>query len=606
MLQPLRTRPPSPAFPRRPALRPLLALAVLAACCAAWPAGAASYRVELEAPGFLSGLLTGNLDLFRYRERDDINPDQLNFMVSQAAENVARLAATEGYFSTSTTVEVDHGADPPAVRLKVEAGPRTRVTAVDVKVTGPAATEAPARVRRLARNWLLGEGEPFRQEKWDEAKENGLNALRERRYAAARIARSEAGIHPERQAAELSVTYDSGPAFTLGPLRITGTQRYPERIIENVNTLRVDEEYSADRLQTLQRAIQRTPYFSNVVVDIDKDPANAEQTPVEVQVTEFQTQRIRAGGGYTTDTGARLEARYSHFNTFGHAWVTDFQARLEQRRQLGSLELAMPPRVGGYVNSVHASLERTTLEGVELNSRRVGVRRTMLTDTRDHTVSLEYYRDQLQQLSGAPLPPGTVVEPGTHNALMLGYSLARRDVDNPLFPRSGNIINAEAGVAVEPLLTDQTFIRLYSKLRHFRPVGRTDILILRGELGAVLTKDGGNAAIPASLLFRAGGTESVRGYSYQSIGNVRDGTVYPTRYLATGSIEYQRWFTRTWGGAVFYDVGTATDDWGARNVFHAVGIGVRFRSPVGRINGDIGYGFEEGRLRPHLSLGVAF
>lgn len=602
----MRPRPLSPAVPRCPAFRSALALAVLAACCAAGPAGAASYRVELKAPGVLSRLLSGNLDLFRYRERGDINPDQLNFMVSQAPKNVAALAATEGYFSTTTTVEVDHGADPPLVRLRVEAGPRTHVTAVDLKVTGPAATEAPARVRRLSRNWLLEEGEPFRQQEWDEAKDNALNALRERRYAAARIAGSEAAIYPERQAAELSVTYDSGPAFTLGPLRITGTKRYPERIIENVNPLRIGEEYRAERLQALQRAIQRTPYFSNAVVDIDEDPANADQAPVEVRVTEFRTQRIRAGGGYTTDTGARLEARYSHFNTFGRAWVTDFQARLEQRRQLGALDLSMPPGRGGHVNSAHASLERTTLEGVELNSRRVGLRRAVVTDTRDHTFSLEFYRDELQQLSGAPLPPGTVVEPGAHKALLLGYSLARRNVDDPRFPRRGNIINAEAGVAVKPILTDQTFIRLYGKLRHFRPVGRTDILILRAELGAVMTKDGGNASIPASLLFRAGGTESVRGYSYQSIGNVRSGTVFPTRYLATGSIEYQHWFTRTWGGAVFYDAGTATDDWGGRNIFHAVGIGVRFRSPVGRINGDIGYGFEEGRLRPHLSLGVAF
>src|SRR5690606_35085158 len=231
----LLARPPSPAAVRPPALRLLLALAWLAICCLAAPAGAASYRVELTAPGFLSDLLTGNLDLFRYRERDDINPDQINFMVSQAPTNVAKLAATEGYFSTSTTVEVDHDADPPRIRLRVEAGPRTKVTAVDLKVTGPVATEAPARVRRLSRNWLLKEGEPFRQETWDEAKDSGLQALRDRRYAAARIVRSQAGIYPERQAAELSVAYDSGPAFTLGPLQITGTKRYPARIIENVN-----------------------------------------------------------------------------------------------------------------------------------------------------------------------------------------------------------------------------------------------------------------------------------------------------------------------------------------------------------------------------------
>lgn len=566
----------------------------------------AVYRVELDAPDFLSDLLTDNLDLFRYRKREDINPDQINFMVSQAPERVAKLAATEGYFSTVTKVELDRDADPPVVRLKVEAGPRTLVTKVDLQVTGAVAEEEPARVRRLQRRWLLKEDEPFRQEDWDAAKEGGLRLLREQRYAAARIARSRAGIHPDRNAAELSVSYDSGPAFTLGEPHISGTRRYPESIIRNVNPLRVGEEYSVDRLLAFQRAVQRTPYFSNVVIDIDEEAANPELVPVDVRVSEFPSQRIRAGTGYTTDTGARLEGRYSHYNTFGRAWVSDVQTRVEQRRQLGALELSMPPDPGAHVNSVHGSIERTTLEGIDLRSRRIGIKRALATDNRDYAYTIEYYRDDLRQLSGAALPAGTVVEPGAHQALLLSYAITHRDVDDPLFPRRGNIVSAQAGVAVEPVLTDQSFFRLYGKLRHYRPLGRRDLIILRAELGAIITKGGGNASIPASLLFRAGGTDSVRGYAYQSIGNVRDGTVFPTRYLATGGIEYQHWFTRTWGGAVFYDAGTATDDWGSRNIFHAVGIGVRYRSPVGPVNADLGYGFEDNRLRPHLSLGVAF
>ena len=61
-------------------------------------------------------------------------------------------------------------------------------------------------------------------------------------------------------------------------------------------------------------------------------------------------------------------------------------------------------------------------------------------------------------------------------------------------------------------------------------------------------------ARPITLLFRAGGTDSVRGYDFQSIGNVEGSTVYPTRYLAVAGVEYQRWFNATWGGALFYDV----------------------------------------------------
>ena len=582
-------------------MAPLMALVLL--CCAS-PA-LAKYRVELEAQAPLKSLLSDFLDLMRYRDRDDINADQLEFIVATASEQVRDLAATEGYFSTKTEATLERGRDTPLVRIRVENGPRTMVTATHIDVTGPAQHDAPRQVRRLVNAWPLRAGEPFRQGDWTAAKESSLRELNRHSYAAAKLASSRADIHAEREAAELFATYDSGPAFMLGPLTVTGTRRYPERIVANVNPLQPGEPYDVDRLLELQRAILRTPYFSNVVVDIDRDPAHAELAPVNVRVTEYPTQRLRGGVGYATDTGARVEGRYTHNNVFGRAWVLDSQLRIEQRRQLGSLDLAMPPDVGAWTNSGHISSDRTTLEGIDLRSRRIGVRRARKTEKDDYAYTLEYYRDRLDQIDGTTLPSSIVAEPGSHQALVAGYARTHRAVDDPVFPRRGYVASFEAGVAAQGLLTDQSFFRFYGRGRRYLPVGKLDLVILRGELGTVISKPG-NASIPASLLFRAGGTDSVRGYAYQSIGNEVDGTVYPTRYLATASAEYQHWFTRDWGGAVFYDVGLATDSWSHKNLFHGVGVGVRWRSPVGPVNADLGYGIQNHNIRPHFSLGVAF
>jgi translocation and assembly module TamA len=351
--------------------------------------------------------------------------------------------------------------------------------------------------------------------------------------------------------------------------------------------------------------VQRTPYFSNIVVDVARDAADPTLVPVDVKVTEYPTQRIHSGAGYATDTGARVEGRYSHNNVFGKAWVFDGHVRVEQRRQSGKLELAMPPDSGAWVNSVNASIERTTLEGVDLRSRRAGVRRARSTDTDDYAYTVQYYRDQLTRIDGADLPANVITPEGNHQALVAGYARTRRKVDDPLFPRNGYIASVEFGVALKGMLTDQTFFRTYGKLRRYWPVGERDLVLVRGELGAVISK-GDNAAVPASLLFRAGGTESVRGYNFQSIGNVQGSTVYPTRYLAVAGVEYQRWFNATWSGALFYDVGTATDNWGDKELFQGVGVGARYRSPVGPVNLDIGYGIRNRSFQPHLSLGVAF
>ena len=174
-----------------------------------------------------------------------------------------------------------------------------------------------------------------------------------------------------------------------------------------------------------------------------------------------------------------------------------------------------------------------------------------------------------------------------------------------VFPRSGHVITFEAGLAVKGLVTEQTFTRLMAQGRKYIPLAERDLLLLRAELGAVITK-GGNAEIPGSLLFRAGGTDSIRGYTSRSIGNETNGATYPTRFLATASAEFQHWLTQQWGAAAFYDVGTATDSWSERKFFEGVGVGARWRSPVGVINADLAYGVQRHQVRPHFSLGIGF
>lgn len=565
----------------------------------------AAYRVEIDAPPPVRQLLADNLDLSRYRERQDVGDDQVDFMLATAADRVADLVATEGYFSPHTTVTIERASGTRLIRLHVAPGQRTRVAGVALKVEGDAAVQAPEQAAALRRTWSLPPGAPFRQQDWDAAKRGGLEALDRHRYAAAKIAASEARVDADRHRADLSVAYDSGPPFTLGPVRIGGALRYPEAIVRNVDPLRLGEDYSVDRLLEFQRQILRTPYYANAVVTVDPDPAHARLAPVDVAVTENPVQRIRTGVGYSTDVGAHVDGRYSHYDVFDKAWVFDAQVKLEQRRQSGTVSLALPPDATAAVDSVHASTEQSRLEGIDLSGRRFGVRRARESDTRDIAYAIEYYRDTLLQQDGATPPPDTVVQPGTHRALVAGIEYTGRSVDSLIAPRQGRIYTVQAGAALKGALTDQTFSRLYLRLHEYIPVGQRDVAILRAELGAVTTA-GSNAGVPASLLFRAGGGESVRGYRYQSIGDASNGTVYPARTLATASAEYQHWLNERWGGAVFYDLGKASDAWNTGQVFRAVGIGVRWRSAAGVVSGDLGYALADRKLRPSLSLGISF
>ena len=62
--------------------------------------------------------------------------------------------------------------------------------------------------------------------------------------------------------------------------------------------------------------------------------------------------------------------------------------------------------------------------------------------------------------------------------------------------------------------------------------------------------------------------------------------------VITASTEFEHYFTPQWGGAVFVDSGSAfngrTPDWHT-----GVGVGLRWRSPVGPVRVDIAHGLDQ-------------
>jgi translocation and assembly module TamA len=119
----------------------------------------------------------------------------------------------------------------------------------------------------------------------------------------------------------------------------------------------------------------------------------------------------------------------------------------------------------------------------------------------------------------------------------------------------------------------------------------------------------GDVRVPETLRFRAGGDESVRGYSYRSLAPSENGIVVSGKVLFTASVEMARPITdRVPGlmGAVFIDAGRAAQNWNDLRPALGYGFGVRYGSPVGQLKLDLAYGQESRQVRLHLSVGVPF
>lgn len=580
-------------------------------------AQAIDYTVQIDAPGRLDDLLEENLDLVRWRGNARLDLEQLQRLVKDAPEQARTLIATEGYYSPKVSAGLDTSTTVPVARVIVDPGEPVVVGDVDLILRGfePLSPGSkPFDPATLRNNWTLNVGERFRQADWEAAKRNLLRQVMQTRYPRAQLAETSATVDPDARRALLRVVVDSGPEIRLGELRIEGLQRYPRHIITNLNRIEPGAEYSEAALQALQARLQDTGYFSTVEVATDMAaaldenidelkagqqgapeaaPAGPQVLPVVVRVTENKQRNASVGVGYSTNTGARAQVNYDDLNVRGLRLKS--QVIAESKRQAARADFYIPTTAKGYNDSFGAGFERTDLRGEITNVATVAVRRSWGTPLLERSLTFEYLAEK-QTVEGQLSR--------NSKSLPLTYSITKRELDNLIQPTRGYVINAQIGGALLPVLTDERFVRAYTRFVNYRPMSVDSTLILRGEAGALGSKD--KEGVPSIFLFRAGGDQSVRGYGYQELG-VEEGTaVVGGRYLLTGGVEYQYWFRPPWGVAVFVDAGNAADRIADLKPEFGYGIGARWRSPVGPINVDLAYGQAIKKARLHFSVGFTF
>ncbi|MCX8006016.1 MAG: BamA/TamA family outer membrane protein, partial [Burkholderiaceae bacterium] len=470
----------------------------------------ARFVLAEEAGPEIEPLLTRVLDSAQLA--DPLDPEDDERLLRRLRDAALEALATEGYFEARIAVERD--ADQRArYALRVTLGPRAHVVAVDLRLRGGIEAQ-PARMRELRAEWELPVGAPFRDAVWSAAKTRLLSRIAERDFPAARLVDSQATVLADAAAVELMVEIDSGPAFTLGPLRIEGLQRYGPQLIERYNPFSVGDRYDAARLLEFQRRLQAAPYFSRVIVDVDPNAASPQEVPIRVEVTEAQSKRVSLGLGYSTNTGPRVEATYRQSLLFGFPYTLQGGVGVDSTRNVAYADVLLPPKPDGANDSLGGLLENTDVANVLTRRWALGVARTCTQDRGDvgydTRITLGFQRELRRPKTGSDF------EPRTNDVLSATYTWTRRAVDSITDPRRGDILTMRVGAGLSRSGIADTFVYSYGRYLRYFELGRDNQIILRGEAGHTLADD--LSRVPNEFLFRAGGAGSVRGYGYQTLG----------------------------------------------------------------------------------------
>jgi translocation and assembly module TamA len=574
----------------------------------------AAFTIEVRAPQPVRALIEKYNDFQNYQQIPDLAPAELGHLLAAGVHDVRALLGTQGYFSPGIRLARTSGADGrPRVVIEVEPGAQARVRQVTITFEGAIADDpAAARQRqRIQQSWSLPAGQVFTQDAWSAAKADALRALTARRYPAGKISASRADIDAGAGRASLSVRFDSGPLFKLGPLQVAGAQRYDAQLAARLARLAPGQIYDQQALEQARLRLTGSGYYDSAALFIDPQSATPQAAPVQAQVAEAKLQKVTLGGGYSTDGGARASLQYIHNSVPGLGWRAITGLQLEKADTFVQTDWRGLPFENGWRLGAFAKYERQDDGQLVTTSQQLRYGRSRSDDNRDRNDYLQLDQAQVSTSAGAPLSGARV---GDGMALSFNRAWARREFDHLRDPTRGWGLGADLGVGSTLAGPRKPFVRALGRWMQFVPLGddpASSRLALRAEGGAVIADQA--ARVPGNLLFRTGGNTTVRGYAYRSIGVDYDGgsVTAPGRYMTVGSIEWQRPIVldgklSSFEHIVFLDAGDVAQRAAALRLREGVGTGVRMRTPVGPLELDLAYGLKPHQFRLHLNLGFTW
>ncbi len=551
-------------------------------------------KVQVQVQGLDKELETNVLaflSIEREKEREGLTESRLRLLHADAQDEIRKALQPFGYFKPVIKGQLKQGEKGYLASYQVDAGPPILLSEVDVQVLGDGADDP-----KLKINFPLAPGDALDQTVYEDAK-NGLQALAvEKGYLNAQYSKRLLQVDMDSYTASIRLHLETGIHYRFGEVHFK-QDVMNEDFLRRYVRFQPGDDFSHEKLLTLQSNLIDSEYFSNVEVRVLREQAEDDRVPIEIQLSPNKRNRYRAGLGISTDTGPRitLDWKRRRIGGYGHNLFTEL--RLSVPHSFIKTEYIIP-------------LQRPSLDSLSFGASfdhydtdtRNGVRGLL---NASHNVGLEggWRRTLGVDFSYEDFEVGAQDD----NAILLvPYAKWNHlDIDGREFIQRGNRFEFRVEAALEQLLSSTSYIQAHAKDKNIYGFGDENWRFLaRAELGATLADD--LLDLPASKRFFAGGDNSVRGFDLDELGPVDDhGQVVGGRFLAVGSLELERRIVGKWSAAVFIDAGNAFDPDYDSDIEYGAGFGVRWRSPVGPIRVDLASGLsaDETKLRLHFVLG---
>ena len=555
--------------------------------------------------------------LVQLREQGAISPAA---MVARARTDEDRLSGalhSLGHYAGVIHISLGGRAvDDPKLLDVLEALPEGGVVLITISLTpGPVFKLRRIRIDGDAGGQTLdlAPGAPARASDVLTAGAKLQAALLDSGHALATVGAPIADVDAASQSLDVTFPVNAGPRVNIGRIDVTGLAGLEESYIRRRLTLQSGTPFSPAALEAARADLQKVPAIASVRLN----PAGATDAdgslPIDVVVTERKAHAISVSAAYSTDQGGNTTVSWTDRNLFGRAEMLTLSAGINQ---IGASAARQP----GYLASALLTLPDWLRRDQSLSFRGLAVRETL--DAYDRTAIIVATTLSSRLATNWTGSVGLFGERAHFVQGKVGrdYTLGQAPIGLH-YDTTNNPTDATTGTRGDATLTptfsvgqgNATFVIAQASAAKFFDLaasGRT-VLAVRGLVGSV--QGATTFDIPPDQRFYGGGSATIRGYRFQSVGP-RLGNNKPAggTSIAAGTIELRQRFGESYGAVVFVDGGQvsnkATPFTGKFRT--GAGIGARYYTGIGPIRADVAIPLQRQRGNDavdfYLGLGQAF
>lgn len=545
------------------------------------------------------------------------------------------LYQSRGFLDVRVTPQLnDHDESRPGnlfVWFDIEEGPRTTVRRLSIRGVN-AGTE-----NKIRPFLSTGPGQPYAPSGADADRDSILNYFTNQGYNHANVAWKASSVSPTQ--VDLEYQIEPGPQEKIQRVILMGNRHTRAALIRRELTFAKGEPLSQSELLESQGRLYDLGVFNQAQIS-PQDPDNPEpQKTVLVSMEEARRWTIGYGGGIDVQrlentqpqgqykASPRLSFDLTRLDVDGRAQTFSIRGRLSNLETGGATSYLIPRFRGRRdLNLRLTALAEQTRDVLTFTARRADASLILEKRYSASTSLLGQYSFRRVSVSTLHIAPETIPllsQPARVATLSSTYINDHRD--NPADATKGSFSLADAGVSWEKLGSEANFLRFsgqnstYYRLRPSLIFARNTRLGLESPFGGlreVSTPQGIilTHGIPLPERFFMGGSESHRGFSLNQAGPRDPITGFPiggnALFLNTLELRFPL-EENHYGLVLFHDAGNVFSSGRRMRLLkfsqssptdldymtHAVGLGLRYQTPLGPLRFDVGYNLNPPRFQ---------